>query len=301
MIVVVHTQEELNKALRNPDYEYSTHKIVIDSPGGVWVCLDDSMGKDIEAGGNATVRAWGNATVRAWGNATVEAWGNATVRAGGNATVRAWGNATVDAWGNATVEARGNATVEAGGNATVRAWGNATVDAWGNATVEARGNATVEAGGNATVDAGLVVMVRVCSQTVAVSGGVIVDMTTIDEKDPNIWCSMHLVQVDDNGDAHLFKAVDDALNAGHDYRLTHYAVGNLVDDSDNWRDDHMWGGGLHASPTPFQAWQHFEEATRFLEVTCPVEDLRPIDDTKAKAPRFEVLREVDLHGNEVAQ
>jgi hypothetical protein len=103
------------------------------------------------------------------------------------------------------------------------------------------------------------------------------------------------VDVDDDGNAHLFKAVDDDLAAGHSYRLTQYTIGQSVTAPD-WFDNNDCGQGLHVCPTAVQAHEHFPAATRFVEVTVPVADLRPIDRHKCKAQTVLVLREVDVHG-----
>ena len=308
--IVVTTQAELDAALNDPAITYADHEIMIQSPIGLWIVVKDSKGKDVRAWGSATVRAWDNATVEAgdnatveaWGSATVRAWDNATVRAGGSATVRAGGSATVRAGGNATVEAWDNATVEAGDNATVRAWDNATVRAGGSATVRAGGsatvrawdNATVRAGDNATVEAGIYVPVHVYDTGVILRGGIPIRPESVKTITPESWCAAQLVTVDADGMAHLYKAVN---SDGKSDWGGIYIVGETTDDTRNWRDDRECGHGLHASPTPFLAQQYFEEATRFFEVTCPVEDLRPIGNTKCKAPRLHVLREVDINGN----
>ena len=274
--IYVHTQDELDAALANPEYACASYKIVIDSPEGVWLTIADSYGKDVEAWGNAMVVARDRATVVALDRATVKAWGSAMVRAGDRATVRAWDGAMVEAWGSATVEV----------------WDGATVEAWGSATVRA--------GDRATVRAGTCVAVHVYSQLVAYQGGVIIDMTAINTGDPKSWCAMQLVEVDNDRQAHLYKALDEELNAGHGYRLTQYPIGQVVDDTEHWVDNNKCGDGLHASPTPWLAKLHYTNASRFVEVCCPVEDLRPIDSSKAKAPRFRVLREVTLDGGGVA-
>lgn len=185
----------------------------------------------------------------------------------------------------------GDATVEVSGEATVNAFDNSTVRAWDCATVNAYGSATVKAG--------TCVPVRVNSKNVTHQGGVIIDMTTIDAKDPETWCAMHLVEVDKDGQAHLYKALDADLNAGHNYRLTNYPIGQVVDDTANWVDNNSYGNGLHVSPTPWLAKAYYKEASRFVEVCCPVEELRPINEAKAKAPRLQVLREVTLDGSPV--
>ena len=268
--VYVRTQEELDEALANEG-----HEIVICSPKSAWLNISDSHGKDVEVSGDAMVEVSGDAMVKAFGNATI----------------MAWGRAYVDAFGNATVIALDLATV--------RAWDTSTVKAWDNSTVNACENSTVRAWDNATVKAGICVAVYVHSKTVTHQGGVIIDMTTINAKDPETWCAIHLVEVDEDGQAHLYKALDADLNAGHDYRLTQYPIGHVVDDTANWVDNNRCGGGLHVSPTPWMANSYYEEASRFVEVCCPVEELRPIDKAKAKAPRLRVLREVTLDGSPI--
>ena len=87
--IIVKTQAELDAALARDDIDYDTHKIIIDSPAGVWITIGDDHGQDVRASGSATVAAYDSATVEAYGSATVEASGSATVRALGSATVRA--------------------------------------------------------------------------------------------------------------------------------------------------------------------------------------------------------------------
>jgi len=273
MTITITTQAELDAALATDDHQ----PIIIDSLAGVWLTITDNHRHPVRAGDSATVRAGGSATVKAWGSATVEAWDSATVKAGGSATVEAWDSATVKAWGSATVEAGGSATVKAGGSATVEAWDSATVRAWDSATVRATPY----------------VAVHLHSAQATIHGGVIIDITGLELTDPQTWCAYHGVEVDDEGWAHLYKAVDDQLVAGHQWVPTAYTLGADIT-PDVWRDDHDCGGGLHACPRPSQARDHYPDATRYLEVTCPVDQLRPIDDTKAKAPRLHVLREVDL-------
>ena len=198
------------------------------------------------------------------------------------------GSATVEAWGSATVEAGGSATVRAGDSATVRAWGSATVEAWGSATVEAWDSSTVRAGNW--------VAIHLHSARATVTGGHIIDITGLDLTHPGTWCAYHGVHVDDDGGAHLFKAVDDNLYAGHSWTPTQYPIGATIT-PDQWRDNNLCGYGLHASPTARQARGYYSAAARFLEVVCPVTDLRPIDASKAKAPALLVLREVDLNGS----
>ena len=297
--VYVRTQKELDEALANPKYLHEGYEIVVCSPEDVCLEISDSRGKNVVVLGDATVEVFGDAMVTTCGDATVRAYGNATVMACGRASVTACDTVTVNARDNSTVNTGNNSTVNACDNSTIRAWGRASVTAWDTATVRAWNRATVDAAGSATVKAGTCVPVHVHSTNVTHQGGVIIDMTAINVNDPETWCAMHLVEVDENRQAHLYKALDADLNAGHNCRLTHYPIGHVVDDTANWVDDNRFGGGLHASPTPLLAKTYYPEASRFVEVCCPVEELRPIDGKKAKAPRLRVLREVTIDGSPV--
>lgn len=297
--VCVRTQEELDEALANPEYTDEGREIVICSPEGVQLKIRDSRGPDVVVSDDATVTASGDAKVAAVDHATVMAFDNATVTALSRATVMAFDDVRVTAFDDATVESFGNSTVRAWGNSTISAYDHATVSAGDNSTVKACGRAYVDAYGSATVKAGPCVPVHVYSKTATCQGGVVIDMTAFNANDPETWCAMHLVEVDEDGQAHLYKALDADLNAGHAYRLTHYPIGHVVDDTANWVDNNKCGGGLHVSPTPWVAKEHYGEASRFVEVMCPVEELRPIDSSKAKAPRLRVLREVTVEGSPI--
>ena len=168
--------------------------------------------------------------------------------------------------------------VWASGSATVRAWGSATVRAWDSATVEA-----------ATY-----VAVHLFSARATVTGGVVIDIAALDQDDPRTWCELHGVTIDDDGNAHLYKAVDDNLTAGHSWTPTAYTIGSDPR-CNQWLANNCCGFGLHVCPTAWLARDHYAEATRYLEVTAPLASLRPIDATKCKAPTVHVLREVDLN------
>ena len=294
--VHVCTQKELDEALAKP----KCHEIVVCSPRGVCLKIRDSHGKNVEVSGDTIVSVSGDAVVDVSGNVTVRAFENATVNALDNSTVRAWDCVTVAAYDDATVMACGYVSVTAYDASTVMASGCVSVAAYDDATVMACGRAYVDAYGSATVKAGTCVPVHVHSKAVAHKGGVIIDMTAIDANDPETWCAMHLVEVDEDGQAHLYKALDADLCAGHNYRrLTNYPIGHVVDDTANWADNNKCGNGLHVSPTPWLAKTYYKEASRFVEVCCPVEELRPINEAKAKAPRLRVLREVRVDGSPV--
>ena len=192
------------------------------------------------------------------------------------------------------VRASGSATVEAWGSATVRASDSATVRASDSATVEASDSATVRASGSATVCAAPYVAVHLFSARATVTGGVVIDIASLDQNNPRTWCELHGVTIDDDGNAHLYKAVDDNLTAGHSWTPTAYAIGSDPR-CNQWLANNCCGFGLHVCPTAWQARDHYSDATRYLEVTALVASLRPIDATKCKAPTVHVLREVDLN------
>lgn len=130
-----------------------------------------------------------------------------------------------------------------------------------------------------------------------VEGGRVIVKRPADEMSGEQWCRAALVQVDEAGLAHLFKATD---RDGVSRRGGVYQVGALVDDSENWTGDYFFGGGLHVSPSPRQALARsgFEDKSgaRFFEVTCPVSELVSLADDVCKAPRLRVVREVDSWG-----
>ncbi len=322
MSATVTTQAELDAALASGEA-----RIIIDSPRDVWLSLIASGSATVEAygsatvraSGSATVRAYGSATVRASGSATVRAYDSATVRAYGSATVRAYDSATVEAYGSATVEASGSATVEAydsatveasgsatvrasgsatvraSGSATVRAYGSATVRAYDSATVEASGSATVRAYGSATVRASSHVATHLHSQSVTVTGGVVIDVSALDLTDPTTWADYSGV---DHTDRHatVFKAVDDTLNAGQGYTITAYPIGSTVAAPD-WKPTADCGHGLHFGATSHHANRYYRGGgpARYLECRVALDTLVPLGD-KCKAPSCEVVREVDVMG-----
>jgi hypothetical protein len=214
-------------------------------------------------------------TLRDSGSSHVVAWGSSHVVAWGSSYVVAWGSSHVVAWGSSHVVARDSSHVVA--------WDSSHVVAWDSSHVVA----------------GRWTAVHLHSQRVTLSGGVIIDMTAIDRTDPQTWCDLNGVVVAD-GRAVLYKATDDSLTAGHEYRPVTYTVGAEVA-CDDWRDDHDCGGGLHLSPSPAAAKDYRWDAKRYLAVEVTVADLRPIPGgtAKCKVPRGRVLHEVDLYGRTV--
>lgn len=83
-----------------------------------------------------------------------------------------------------------------------------------------------------------------------VEGGRVIVKRPADEMSGEQWCRAALVQVDEAGLAHLFKATG---SEGVSLRGGVYQVGELVDDAANWKNDRFFGCGLHVSPSPRQA------------------------------------------------
>ncbi len=221
------------------------------------------------------------------------------MRASGSASVRASGSASVTAYGSASVRASGSASVTAYDSASVTAYGSASVTAYGSASVRASGSASVTAYGSASVTASSHVAVHLHDARVTVEGGVVIDVTKVNQRDASAWADYTGAETSETGVV-LYKAVDADLKSERGFA---YPVGETVECPD-WIDTHDCGGGLHLSPHPHQALAYFSRATRFLRCVVAVDDLRPIpgyagDPAKAKARRVTVLAEVDIDGKDV--
>ena len=193
----------------------------------------------------------------------------------------------------------GSATVTASGSATVRAFGSATVTASGSATVRAFDSATVTASGSATVTAGTHVAVHLHSKRVTLEGGVVIDVTDLDLTDPGTWAAHKGADVTD-GKAIVYKAVDQNLVAGQQYRPTTYTIGETVEATD-WKSTAVCGNGLHFSPHPHLAEGYFNGTgqPRFLACEIDLTETVVLDD-KVKARACRVLYEVDVHARTIA-
>ena len=147
----------------------------------------------------------------------------------------------------------------------VHAYDDARVWASGTCVVYARENTVVWAGSMVTVYK----ETRFGPFRGSVQGGRVVVKRDVDEMTSEQWCRAALVHVDEDGMAHLFKATD---REGVSRRGGVYRVGEVVDDSANWK------------------------GVRFFEVTCPVSELVSVADDVCKCPRVSVVREVDSWG-----
>jgi hypothetical protein len=278
-VTTVRTQAELDAALAADD-----GSICIDSPEGVWLRLT----------GSAHVVAWGSAHVVARDSAHVVARGSAHVEAWGSAHVVARDSAHVVAWDSAHVVARGSAHVVARGSAHVVAWGSAHVVARDSAHVVARGSAHVEATPY--------VAVHLHSQHVRLSGGTVIDLTSLNAENTETWLTYNGLTTDGDGAVVLYKAVNDDLTSEHalpDGTHATYQPGTTLAAPD-WRGDHECGGGLHLSPTPLHALDYHRRAIRFVACRVRVADLRTIGWDKAKVPACAVLHEVDRYSRVLA-
>ncbi|HEY9417912.1 MAG TPA: hypothetical protein VIQ30_24395 [Pseudonocardia sp.] len=172
------------------------------------------------------------------------------------------------------------------------------VTAHDSSKVTAHGSSTVAAYDSSTVAASSHTAVHLHSGCARIEGGVLIDHTAVDESDPAQWVSYHGAQLVDDDTVTVYKAVRDDLRSAHGAL---YTIGAEVS-CDDWRDTNECGNGLHFSPSPGQAKDYDERATRFLECTVKLSDLRPLTDSgtaKAKAPRVSVVREVDIAGRPI--
>ena len=186
----------------------------------------------------------------------------------------------------------------------VRAYGSSTVQAYESSTVRAYESSTVQAYGSSTVQAGSFVAVHLFSAQVTINGGVIIDITTINNSDAKQWVDYHGAEI--NGDeVLLYKALSGDLVSGKTYDSRIEWPTSGVVSCDDWEPTNECGGGLHLSPHPHQAACYCEpEAERMLLCSVKLEDIYPIPTyyaPKCKVPSVTVLREVALDGGELKE
>ncbi|MGH9249013.1 MAG: DUF7666 domain-containing protein [Acidimicrobiales bacterium] len=210
--------------------------------------------------------------------------GSSHVVARESSHVVAWGSSHVEAWESSHVEA----------------WESSHVVAWGSSHVVARESSHVEARESSHVEAGKYVAVHLRSTDVNLTGGVVIDLTTLDLDNPAIWCDYHGATVTD-GQATLYKAVDADLDTGHNYLRTRYPIGQIVAATD-WAPDRECGHGLHFSPSPMAAFGYYtvDGEPRFLAMQVAVDEMVCLGE-KVKAPACRVLHEVDVHGDRLPE
>jgi hypothetical protein len=214
--------------------------------------------------------------------------------ASGSSHVEAWGCSHVVAWGSSHVVARDSSHVVALDSSHVVAWGSSHVVARGSSHVVAWGSSHVEARGSSHVEARPLVAVHLHSVRAHVEGGVVIDVASIDQSDPQTWTDMQGVTVTD-GHAVVYKAVDGDLRSG---RGMAYPLGATVTAKD-WKPTDECGYGLHFGPSPRHAREYHRGATRFLACSIPLAAAKGITDggpAKIKAQSCVVLHEVDIDG-----
>jgi hypothetical protein len=116
------------------------------------------------------------------------------------------------------------------------------------------------------------------------------------------WCDFYGAEIDADGIAILYKAVDKDFRSGRGFA---YVPGSTPAAPDWDGGKAECGGGLHFTAHPSAAQAFFLEATRF--VACPVrlDDIVVHEDaqypSKVKAPRIcAPIYEVDRYGKPVA-
>ena len=205
-------------------------------------------------------------------NKKVRLWGNSSAIMRDNARATLWGNSSATLLDNARATLRDNA------RATL--WDNASATLWDNS--------------NATLKKFTVAWKKSVDATITGTGHVI-DMTAIDLSKREEWIEYTGALVDEDGQIHLYKAVDDNLESAYSKDKFAYTVGSIVE-PEWWKDNNFCGNGIHLCPSPQHARDHFPDATRFLEVTCDAATFIPIDTSKIKTAQAYVLREVDICG-----
>jgi hypothetical protein len=179
-------------------------------------------------------------------------------------------------------------------------YGSASVRAYGSASVRAYGSASVRAYGSASVRASTYCAVHLHSARAKVTGGVVIDLTTLDPSDPQTWCDYHGVKIT-RGRATLYKALGDDLTSGQQYgHAITWTPGETLAAPD-WNPTPKCGNGLHVGPTAHHATEYRRDATRWVAVTAKLADLVPIlgDAPKCKVRACKVVGFVDINGKGV--
>ena len=256
-IKTVTTQEELDVAIAAGSVD-----LLIDRPDG------------------ATPLEIENKKVRLWGNSRADLRGNARAVLADNASAVLRGNARADLWDSSSADLRGNARAVLRDSSSAVLWDSSSAVLWGNA--------------RAVLKKFTVAWKKSVDATITGTGHVI-DMTAIDPSKRDDWTKYTGALVDEDGQIHLYKAVDDNLESAYSKDKFAYTVGSIVE-PEWWEDNNFCGNGIHLCPSPQHARGHFPAATRFLEVTCDAATFMPIDTSKIKTAQAYVLREVDICG-----
>ena len=172
---------------------------------------------------------------------------------------------------------------------------------WGSSRAVLRESSSAELWESSRAELRKHTCVHVWSKRATLTGpGHIIDMTDLDHTKLEDWLDYNNITVAEDGLLHLFKAVDGNLCSVYSRGEFAYEIGATVKPA-RWEDGHGCGHGIHLCPSPRHARNHFRGATRFIEVTCTLEDFRCIDWSKGKAREAVVVREVDIDGAPIAE
>ena len=205
-----------------------------------------------------------------------------------NKKVRLWGNSRAILWGNARAVLRDSSSAVLRGNSSADLWDSSSAVLWDSSS------AVLWDSSSAVLKKFTVAWKKSVDATITGTGHVI-DMTAIDPSKRDDWTKYTGALVDEDGQIHLYKAVDDNLESAYSKDKFAYTVGSIVE-PEWWEDNNFCGNGIHLCPSPQHARGHFPAATRFLEVTCDAATFMPIDTSKIKTAQAYVLREVDICG-----
>ena len=205
-------------------------------------------------------------------------------------------NKKVRLWGNSSAILRGNSSADLWDNARADMWDNSRATLWDNSSATLWGNSSAILRGNASADLKKFTVAWKKSVDATITGtGHVIDMSAVDLSNPDEWVEYVGANVDEDGQIHLYKAVDDNLESAYSKDKFAYTVGSTIE-PERWDDHNVCGNGIHLCPSPQHARDHFPDATRFLEVTCDAATFIPIDTSKIKTAQAYVLREVDICG-----
>jgi hypothetical protein len=131
------------------------------------------------------------------------------------------------------------------------------------------------------------------------SGAVILDKPVI--KTAEDWCGYHGADIED-GNAVLFKAVDDDWSTDNARRANVFYVPGTAPEAPDWDGGAKeCGGGLHFSPSPTAALYFNSGATKFVRCLVPLDDIAVHPNgqypQKVKAPRAVAVAACDRFGD----
>lgn len=151
---------------------------------------------------------------------------------------------------------------------TIKDLGSSRAELWGSSRAELRGSSSAHAYAKSKVKASPLCAVFLHESTVDISGGVVIDHSSIGDMDGSAWCEYHGVKVS-RGIATVYKAVNDQWTTSRGFD---YSPGSKPS-CDDFRADNACGGGLHFGPTPLHAKAYFKNATKFVAVGVKVSEL----------------------------